>query len=87
MDVSYNLGIETTSVSAPYLIYLCPAGTDAGYVKEHRTVFPERTLLDVVDKADSREVHVSSSFPLNSSCFCNIRWVGSIGQRTLLRNI
>jgi hypothetical protein len=46
------------------LVNLGPSVFDTGYVKQGRTVFPERTRLDVEDEGNGGEVHVGVSVHL-----------------------
>ena len=54
------------------LVDLSPTRFDTRYVVKNRTVLPERTFLDVVDETDGTEVHVASSFALDSGRLGNV---------------
>lgn len=47
------------------LVDLAPAVLDSRHVEENGTVFPEGTLLDIVDEADGREIHVLGAVALD----------------------
>jgi hypothetical protein len=54
-ELGKDLGVEHLDHA---FVNLSPSVSDARYIKEDRTVLPEWTLLDVVDEADGREIHV-----------------------------
>lgn len=68
-ELGQHLGVEHLDHA---LVDLAPAVADARNVEQDRTVLPERTLLDIVDEADGREVHVDLSLVLYHGGLCDI---------------
>lgn len=44
-------------------------------------MFPKWPLLDIVNEANGAEIHIPPPFALDDSGFCDVTWVGRIGQR------
>lgn len=64
------------------LIDLGPACSNARNVIKHWGVLPEGALLDIVNEADGREVHIPCTLSGDDCGFGNICWVGGARERS-----
>ena len=64
------------------LVDLGPARSNARNVIKHRRVLPEGALLDIVDEANGREVHIPCTLSGDDCGFGNICWVGGARERS-----
>ena len=65
------------------LIDLAPTVPDARNVEQHRRMFPEWTLFDIIDEANRGKIHVCLALVLDNVRFCNISGFRSAFDRSL----
>lgn len=71
MSVSGTISSRYTN-----LVDLAPALWDPRNIEQYRAMLPERTSLDIVDEAYSREVHIMLSFSFHNILLDHVRRLG-----------